>query len=138
MLLSGVSQGSILGPLLFNIYICDMFSKTQKNIDFAGYADDNTPYTYYSKTEHVLTNLQGSSEKLFSWFSANHLVADPGKCHLLTSSNTKISNVERVTLIGVNIEGRLNFGYHVNTLFKKASKKYHALARVRNYTDTKK
>ena len=115
-----------------------MFSKTQKNIDFAGYADDNTPYTYYSKTEHVLTNLQGSSEKLFSWFSANHLVANPGKCHLLTSSNTKISNVERVTLIGVNIEGRLNFGYHVNTLFKKASKKYHALARVRNYTDTKK
>ena len=138
MLLSGVPQGSILGPLLFSIYICDMFSKSPQNIDFAEYADDNTSYTYSSKTEPLLTNLQGASEKLFSWFSANHLVANPGKCHLLTSFNTKISNVKRVKLIGVNIEGRLNFDYHVNTLLKKANKKYHALARVRNYTDTKK
>ena len=95
-----------------------MFFETPENIDFAGYADDNTPYTYSSKIEHVLTNLQNVSEKLFSWFSANHLVANAGKCHLLTSSNlpvdiritnTKISNVERVKLLGVNFEGRLNF-----------------------------
>ena len=75
------------------------------------------------------------------------MVANAGKCHLLTSSNlpvdiritnTKISNVERVKLLGVNIEGRLNFDYHVNTLLKKANKKYHALARVCNYMDTKK
>ena len=102
-----------------------MFFETQENIDFAGYADDNTPYTYSSKIEHVLTNLQGASEKLFYWFSANHLVANAGKCHLLTSSNlpvdiritnTKISNVERVKLLGVNFEGRLNFNYHVDAL----------------------
>ena len=120
-----------------------MFFETLENVDFAGYADDNTPYTYSSKIEDVLSNLQGASEKLFSWFSANHLVANAGKCHLLTSSNlpvdiritnTKISNVERVKLLGVDIEGRLNFDYHVNTLLKKANKKYHALARVCNYT----
>ena len=64
-----------------------MFFQTQENIDFAGYADDNTPYTYSSKIEHVLTNLQGASEKLFYWFSANASVANAGKCHLLTSSN---------------------------------------------------
>ena len=43
-----------------------MFFETPENIDFAGYADDNTPYTYSSKIEHVLTNLQSASEKLFS------------------------------------------------------------------------
>ena len=124
MLLSGVPLGSILGRVLLNIYICDMFFKTPENIDFAGYADDNTPYTYSSKIEHVLTNLQGASERLFSWFSANHLVANAGKCHLLTSSNLpvdiritniKISNVERVKLLGANFKGRLNFDYHVTT-----------------------
>ena len=147
MLLSGVPQGSILGPLLFNIYICDMFFETPENIDFTEYADDKTPKTYSSKTQHLLSNLQGASEKLFSWFSANHLVANAGKCNLLTSSNlpvdiritnTKISNLDRVKLLGVNFEGRLNFHYHVNTLLKKANKKYHALARVCNYMDTKK
>ena len=45
--------------------------------------------------------------------------------------------MERVKLLGVNTEGRLNFDYHVNTLLKKANKKYHALARVCNYMDTK-
>ena len=124
-----------------------MFFETPENIDFAGYADDNSPYTYSSKIEHVLTNLQSASEKLFSWFSANHLVANAGKCHLLTSSNlpvdiritnTKISNVERIKLLGVNFEGRLNFDYHVNTLLKKTNKKYHVLARVCSYMDAKK
>ena len=124
-----------------------MFFETTENTDFAGYVDDNTSYTYSSKIEHVLTNLQGASEKLFYWFSANHLVVNAEKCHLLSSSNlpvdiriinTKISNVERAKLLGMNSEGRFNFDYHVNTLLKKANNKYHALARVCNYMDTKK
>ena len=123
-----------------------MFVETLENIDFAGYADDNNPYTYSSKIEDVLTNLQSASEKLFSWFSTNHLLANAGKCHLLTSSNlpvdiritnTNISNVEKVKLLRVNFEGRRNFDCHVNTLLKKANKKCYALARVCNYMDTK-
>ena len=89
-----------------------MFFKTPENIDFTGYADDNTPYTYSSKIEHVLSNLQGASEKLFSWFSANHLVANAGKCHLLTSSNLpvdiRITNTK--TKCGQSYS-RLNFDY---------------------------
>ena len=52
-------------------------------------------------------------------------------------TNTKILNVERVKLLGANFECRLNFNYHVDTLFKKANKKYHALVRVCNYMDIK-
>ena len=124
-----------------------MFYETPANIDFAGYADDNTPYTYSSNVENVLDNLQGAFEKMFHWFSTNHLVANAGKCHLLTSSktpvdvyisHTKILNEERVKLVGVNLEGRLNFNFNKNSLLKKTSKKYHTLARVCNYMNKKK
>ena len=111
-----------------------MFFETPANIDFAGYPDDNIPYTYSSNIENVLDNLQGASEKMFHWFSTNHLVANAGKYHLLTSSktpvdihisNTEILNEERVKSLGVNLEGKLNFDFHVNTRLKKASKKYY-------------
>ena len=115
-------QGSILGPLSFNIF------ETTANIDFAGYADDNTSYTYSSNIANVLDNLQGTLEKMFHWFSTNHLVANSGKCYRLTScktpldihiSNTEILNEERVKFLGVNLESRLNFDLHGKTVFKK-------------------
>ena len=123
-----------------------MFFETPANIDFAGYADDNTPYTYSSNIKNGLDNLQGALEKMFYWFLTNNLIANTGKYYLLTISktpvdvhisNTEILNEEIIKLLGVNLEGRLNFDFHMNTLLIKTSKKYHALARVCNYMNKK-
>ena len=67
-----------------------MFFETPANIIFAGYADDNTIYTYSSNIENVLNNLQGASGNIFHWFSTNHLVANSGKCCCLTSCKTPV------------------------------------------------
>ena len=64
MLFSCVPEVSILGPLLFKY----VFVITPTNSDFAGYADDYTPYTYSSFIENVLDNLQGALEKMFHAF----------------------------------------------------------------------
>ena len=56
-----------------------MFFEEPNNIPFAGYPDDNTPYTYFSNMRTELNNLQEAKEKLFQWFSANYLVANADK-----------------------------------------------------------
>ena len=80
------------------LYLCEMFFETQANIDFAGYADDKTLYTYSWNIESVLDSGQGALEKIFHWVSLNDLVANAGKCHFLTSFNAPvdmhISNTE--------------------------------------------
>ena len=68
---------------------------------------------------------------MFHWFSTKNLVENAGKCPLLTSSkkpadihisNIEIVSGEKVKLFGVNLKGRLNFDFHVNTLLKKPAK----------------
>ena len=76
----GVPQGSILGPILFNIFLCDMFFMVD-NIDIASYADDNTPYSVGKSQCDLETKLQKASVKLFKWFHENGLRSNQDKCH---------------------------------------------------------
>ena len=61
------SQGSILGPLLFNIFICDLFLIMNK-IDFSNYADDNT-YVLGNGVKEAINFLKEASDELFYWFA---------------------------------------------------------------------
>ena len=58
-------QGPILGPLLFNIDLIDLFFICE-NDDIASYTDDTTPYT--CARDKGISELQSTSEKLFNWF----------------------------------------------------------------------
>ena len=145
-ILFGVPQGSILGPLLFNIFICDLFI-IMDDIDFASYADDNTPYTSGSTIPEVIVSLKDISSRLFKWFNDNQMKANPEKCHLLLNSSSTwtitlegndILNSKCEKLLGVNFDCGLSFKEHITTICKKASNKLHALSRVSPYMSIKK
>ena len=79
---SGIPQESIKGPLLLNIYICDLFFDIIE-IDIGNYADDTSIlYALDLKLENIVKLLEEIADKLFDWFSNNYLKANPDKCHL--------------------------------------------------------
>ena len=63
----GVTQSSVVGPLLFNIFVSDLFLFTDY-IDIASRADDNTPYTTSSKTNLTIEKLDQCYDSLFTRF----------------------------------------------------------------------
>ena len=67
----GVPQGSILGPLLCNIGLCDLFLEEYSS-DFANVADDTNPYECGPTLNEVMKNLEITTEKMFEWFSFNN------------------------------------------------------------------
>ena len=94
----GVPQGSILGPILFNINIIDLFYECEDS-NVASYADDTTPYSCAIDIPSVALELQASATKLFRWFKNNHLKANPGKSHILLSSKEpEIVSVDGISL----------------------------------------
>ena len=126
-LLYGVPQGSIIGPLLFNIYMTDLFLSIKK-CEIANYADDCTLYTSQSKTKNVIEALEKDSKILSNWFEINGMKANPNKSHLLLSnSNTnlytyiddhKINNQNEVDLLGITVDNKLTFNKHISIMYE--------------------
>ena len=137
-ILFGVPQGSILGPLLFNVFICDLFMFLPED-GIANYADDNTPYSTGNRIHNIISDLEQASDILSKWFIDNYLKANPDKYHLLLSETSEtqliVENVPTASsccekLLGIKIDYKLSFEPHVESLCKKASQKLNALARL--------
>ena len=132
-LLTGFPQGSILGPLLFNIYINDL-SFTLEKVDVCNYADD-------TDLPNLLYFIEHDTHIAIEWFESNYMKLNKDKCHFLISGHkfehlwinvggTKIWESNSVTLLCVQIDSSLKFDKHVIELCKKAGRKLSALKRL--------
>ena len=105
-LVKGVPQGSILGPLLFNVFINDIFSFVTDS-SLYNYADDNT-LSYVNKDVDILVDvLERDSKALIQWFHVNKMQANPDKFQAMAIGKKTFSeeisfNFGSVTIRPVN------------------------------------
>ena len=85
-LIQGVPQGSVLGSILFNIYINDKFFGL-KGIDICNFADDTTLCACDSNLKSVQETLEHNSELATTWLKMNYMKLNTNKCHLLIFLN---------------------------------------------------
>ena len=132
-------QGSVLGPLLFNLYINDLFYIIKTGI--CNYADDTTPYAVDMSLDGLMTKLVCAANSAVEWFQYNGMRLNSGKCHLLVCGHkfesmickvgdSQVIETHRVKLLGINIESELTFNHQLGNMCKKVSQKLNALSRL--------
>ena len=127
-----------MGPLLFNIFINDIFLVVEKS-DICNFADENTLNSHDSNLPLILSNLKHDTNNLLYWFKINSLKANPGKFQFmilgkknrlkygLKIGSITIKESHEVELLGITIDKALNFTKHIENLCRTAKYKLHAL-----------
>ena len=136
----GAPQGSILGSLLFNIFLCDLLF-IMNDIHFACSAGENAPVFLGYNLNDVILKLQNA---LFKLFNDNQMKVNPNKCHFYCSSSVKtsimleskqISNCSCEKRSRVFFDSKLTFQSHIDKICKKASYKLNTISRITPYMD---
>ena len=144
----GVPQGSILGPLLFSIYINDMHRAFTHSTVFH-FADD-TNLLYSNRNPKIIKKKMNQDlRSLFEWLCANRLSLNVAKTEfiifrppnkslddriVLTLNRTKIFESRKLKYLGLIIDDRLSWKFHILELTKKLNRSVGMFYKIRNYT----
>ena len=144
----GIPQGSVLGPLLFSLYINDLPSFIKALCEL--FADDTTIHSSHSNLNNLLLSLQESINNLLQWTELNHMSLNSYKTKYMTITtrqkrqnissrmplyigNDKIVEVATHNVLGVTIDNNLSWTNHVNELTKRVSQRLYQLAKIKHF-----
>ena len=144
-IVKGIPQGSIVGPLAFNIFLNDLFYHVKNSVVY-NYADDNTLSYQNRNVNTVVNTLQEESNVAIEWFKRNEMLVNPDKFQALLLGckeediNFNIDNCivkpeSHVCLLGINIDNKLTFEYHIEQLICKAARQLNVLRRLNHMLD---
>lgn len=144
----GVPQGSVLGPLLFTLFVAPVANVIAGfNVSHSQYADDTQLYIALND-DQALPSLSNCCTEVYNWFLLNGLSLNPDKSEAIVIGtgarqrsegsldyvavgDTKIHPSESVKSLGVIIDDKLTFNAHVNSVCKAAHFHTRALRHIR-------
>ena len=145
---TGVPQGSVLGPLLFTIYVNDM--QHASNLQPRLFADDTNIFTADSNIDHLIQITNNELLNLDTWFKANHLklsldkttycIYSPKKKLLTYNDEIRIGDVvkrsDSVKYLGLLIDEKLTWEKHIDELGSKIVQYASIFRKVRDLLPT--
>ena len=147
-MIQGVPQGSVLGPLLFNIYLNDLFYIAEST-NVCNFADDTNFYVCDRDVNSLINRLEHDSYLAIEWFENSSMKLNQDKCHLLVYGckyenvwtkigKTKIWESKKQKLLRAEIDRTLSLDEHIASLCREAGKKLSVSARLSNFMCTNK
>ena len=131
---SGVPQGTVLGPLLFLVYINDMPSHISSGTSLKPFADDAMLYRQINNHTDQ-DNLHNDLDRLTDWEKTWQMTFNPSKCEIMhiTRSKSPIHNsytvrdeplraVPVATHLGIDISSNLSYNPHINKIANKSKR----------------
>ena len=150
LIINGVPQGSILGPLMFLLFINDLPLYTEPiNTDL--YADDTTLFDIGISRLAIESNLQIALNSLSKWCKENGMVINTGKTKLmlitthqkraamntdilfLNLNNQNLNTIKNDKILGVVVDNNLSWSSHIDNICKKIKSNLWLLTRIKEY-----